>query len=196
MAEVKSRRRGERLEQAILDAAWAELSDRGYADLTIEGVAARARTSKPVIYRRWPNRAALVVAAWSRQAPGRATTPDTGTLRGDLVALFTRVAQRADTVMSETIAGVMSEAFHDPEVIALLTERLRSAPLSAPVTRIVERAVARGELAPVTLTARAARLPLDLVRAESMLCRPVSPAVVDELVDEVYLPVLRGLAGR
>ncbi len=62
-----------------LRAAWEEVSEVGYAQLTMEGVAARAGTSKPVLYRRWPNRAALVLAAMRRQVvPISSDIPDTG----------------------------------------------------------------------------------------------------------------------
>ncbi|MEU4746994.1 helix-turn-helix domain-containing protein, partial [Actinosynnema sp. NPDC023658] len=69
MTGIKSRRRGAQLEQAILDAAWDELCEVGYARLTIEGVAIRAGTSKSVIYRRWGSRAELALAAWFRRVP-------------------------------------------------------------------------------------------------------------------------------
>lgn len=195
MTEPKSRRRGEELEQAILDAAWAELHDVGYARFTMEGVAARAATSKPVIYRRWPNRAELVIAAWGRHRPlTERGAPDTGTLRSDLIALFTRIARRADQMVNEMIAGVMGEAFRHPEVAKLLRDRLRNAPLTAEIDQIVRRAVDRGELPVVQLPPRASRVPLDLIRGESMLFgAPISDATIAELVDDVYLPLLRGL---
>jgi AcrR family transcriptional regulator len=194
VTETKSRRRGAALEQAILDAAWAELTETGYTGLTIEAVATRAGTSKTVIYRRWSSRAELVLAAWSRQAPVPQATPDTGALRSDLVALFTRIARRVDTMMGEMIAGVMGEAFRHPEVIALLQERLRTAPLSEGVRTIVRRAVDRGELAPVDVPQRATRVPLDLIRNEAMVFgAPIPENVIAELVDDVYLPLLRGL---
>lgn len=195
MTETKSRRRGAKLEQAILDAAWAELNDVGYAALTIEAVAARAGTSKSVIYRRWPGRAELVLAAWARQRPAATAPDDTGALRSDLLSLFNRIARRAEGMLSEVIAGVMGEAFRHPEVAAALRERLRTAPLGEWVVTIVDRAAERGELPPVEVPPRAARLPLDLIRHETMLCGgPLTPEAVEELVDDVYLPLLRGLA--
>ncbi len=196
MTDTKSRRRGAELEQAILDAAWDELKDTGYNGLTIEAVAARAGTSKPVIYRRWSNRAELVLAAWSQQVPIMHKTPDTGALRTDLVALFTRIARRVDNMMSEMIAGVMGEAFRHPEVIALLQERLKTAPLAAGVHTIVGRAVDRGELSPIdNLPPRVTRVPLDLIRNEAMVFgAPIPEEAITELVDDVYLPLLRGLA--
>ena len=193
--EVRTRRRGEELEHAILDAAWAELHDVGYSRLTIEGVAARAGTSKPVIYRRWAGRAELVLAAWDHQTPKPQPTPDSGELRTDLIALFTRIVVRHDAIMGEVIAGVMSEVFRDPEVAEILRTRLRTALPAVP--KIIERAFARGELPAFEVPPRVARLPLDLVRNESMLCdNAVTSDMVAELVDDVFLPLLRGLAQR
>jgi len=192
---TQTRRRGAELEQAILDAAWAELSEVGYASLTMERVAARAGTSKPVVYRRWANRAELVLAAWSSQVPIESATPDTDSLRSDLHALFTRIARRMEGMMSEMIAGVMGEAFRHPEVAGLLRDRLGSSPLATAVWTIVDRAIDRGELPPVLLPPRVLRLPLDLVRGEAVINNtPVSEKTIDEFVDDVYLPLLRGLA--
>jgi len=63
-----TRRRGAKLEAALLQAAWDELTAVGYAALTMEGVAARARTGRAVLYRRWPSRSELVLAASRRHA--------------------------------------------------------------------------------------------------------------------------------
>lgn len=195
VTETKSRRRGAALERAILDAVWAELEEAGYAALTMERVAARAGTSKPVLYRRWANRAELVLAAWSRRIPTQEGPVDTGELRGDLIDLFTRISKRADSMMNEMIAGVMGEAFRDPEVIALLQEQLRSSRLGETVEQILGRAVDRGELLAVRLSPRVARMPLDLVRMDAMMCQaPITEDAIAELVDDVYLPLLRGLA--
>src|SRR5687767_8812771 len=89
MSPGTSRRRGRELEDALLDAAWEELVEVGYARLTFEGVAARAGTSRPVLYRRWLNRSDLAIAAIRRQRwTNPVATPDTGTVRGDLIALL------------------------------------------------------------------------------------------------------------
>ncbi len=195
MSEPKSRRRGAELEKAILDAAWAELSELGYARFTVESVAARAGTSKPVIYRRWTGRAELALAAWSRQVPVSNEVPDTGTLRADMLALFDRISRRTGSMMTEMIAGVMADAFRHPEVAELLRSRLTlPSPLTEAVRTIVERAVERGELPPVQLPHRALRAPLDLVRNEYITCGvAIDESTIAELVDDVYLPLLRGL---
>jgi AcrR family transcriptional regulator len=198
---TKTRRRGEELERAILDAAWEELTEVGYAGFTIEAVATRAATSKPVIYRRWPNRAKLVLAAWQQHVPAHRRLPDTGALRSDLVALFTLIAKRMQGMISELITGVMGEAFRHPEVAGLLREQLReSSPLAGAIETVVRRAVERGELPPIELPLRATRLPLDVIRNELALCDTDStvlpPETIAELVDDIYLPLLRGLAAQ
>jgi AcrR family transcriptional regulator len=195
VTEPKTRRRGAELEHAILDAAWAELHEVGYASLTIEGVAARAGTSKTVLYRRWAGRAELVLAAWARQTPKPQPIPDCGSLRADLITLFTRIAARVDAIMGEVIAGVMGEVFRDPEAAEIMRGKLR---LAIPGVRtVVDRAVERGELPPFEVPARIARLPRDLVRNEAELRGGAVPsAAIAELVDDVYLPLLIGLARR
>lgn len=200
MTETRTRRRGAQLEQAILDAAWAELNEVGYARFTIEAVAGRAETSKPVIYRRWPTRAELVLAAWEhtmqRNAPIPEDAPDTGALRTDLLEVFARVADRVNSIISEVIAGVMGEAFRHPEVVAVLRAQLvKPSSLTKAIDTVVRRAVERGELEPVEVPLRAARMPTDLIRNELMMCGdPLSKETITELVDDIYLPLLRGLA--
>src|ERR1700691_4775534 len=88
-----TRRRGATLEHALLDAAWDELQASGYAKLTMERVAERAGTSRAVIYRRWRNRTELVIAAMRHSQPALSgAIPDTGTLRGDTLAVLRRAS--------------------------------------------------------------------------------------------------------
>ena len=99
-----TRRRGAQPEAALLEAAWAELTEVGYGAFTMEGVAARAKTSRAVMYRRWSSRPELAMAAigqYTRLAA--ADIPDTGTLRGDVLALLRHVS----AVVGE-VAGVVS----------------------------------------------------------------------------------------
>jgi AcrR family transcriptional regulator len=72
------RRRGEALDNAILQAVLDELDDVGYAKLTMEGVAERACTGKASVYRRWPTRVQLVTAAVFSRFPAHDDVPDTG----------------------------------------------------------------------------------------------------------------------
>ncbi|MGN9837092.1 TetR/AcrR family transcriptional regulator [Nonomuraea sp. H19] len=181
----KRRRRGTVLEETILQAAWEELTSVGYARLTMEGVAARARTGKQVLYRRWHNRAELVIAA-IRQTTGSITDqiPDTGELRGDVVAVLRRMAQRLRDLGPDVIHGLMAEAADlDPAFFAVMKDVMAS---------IVERAAARGEIGSARLSPRVVSLPVDLLRHEMLLTRvPLSDETIFQIVDEVFIPLVR-----
>src|ERR1700734_2126213 len=112
--QVRRRRRGEQLESPLLDAAWDELAEVGYASLTMEAVAARARTGVAVLYRRWANKDELALAALEhyRQAHPIAT-PDTGTLRGDLLALLTAISKGRATWTAVAAAAGFSGLLAD-----------------------------------------------------------------------------------
>ena len=119
-----TRRRGTKLEAAILEAAWDELTEVGYPALTMEGVAARAKTSRAVLYRRWPNRPELMVAALGHHAAVTPIgVPDTGTLRGDLLVLLRHMSARVGEVAGER---AVERGEIDP---ARLSPRIRSLPV-------------------------------------------------------------------
>src|SRR5580698_265780 len=107
--QVRQRRRGEELEHAVLAAAWEELVDVGFASLTMESVAARARTGVAVLYRRWPNKDELVLAALMHYRQGRPVEiVDTGTLRGDLLALLAAIGEARATFTAVAAAAAFS----------------------------------------------------------------------------------------
>lgn len=185
------RRRGSALEQAIFQAVWDQLLEVGYARLTMEGVAVRARTSKPVLYRRWPNLAALVLEALTRDRPERRHLPDTGDLREDLLDLLRGLAERFNGPQGEALRGLMAEALRDPELAALVQQQLEHVAPQSGLTTFVNRAVERGEVDPGRLTTRVLRLPLDLLRNEVMVNGiPVTDRALVEIVDEVFLPLV------
>src|SRR2546422_1958694 len=76
--------RSARVRQAVLDAAFAELGEKGYGGLNIEAVAQRSGVAKTTVYRRWPTRDELVADALDSRSDRNEPVPDTGTLRGDL----------------------------------------------------------------------------------------------------------------
>ena len=96
MEAIRERRRGSALEDAILDAAWAELSEQGYAAMTLEAVARRAGTSRPVLHRRWPSRVKLATAALGRYlATNPIQVPDLGSIRAEMSLLLRGLSSRA-----------------------------------------------------------------------------------------------------
>ncbi|MGW5053071.1 helix-turn-helix domain-containing protein [Actinokineospora sp. NPDC004072] len=164
------RRRGATLERAILDAAVAELAESGYAGLTMDRVAARAGTNKNAIYRRWPNRAALALAAYRELAEAELTPPETGDLRSDVLTLLRRVNASA---RFDLLRGLVAEV--DPQL-------LRDLP-AAPVWQRIA-----GDVHP-----RVATVAIDLLRSEYLTrgLAAVPDEVIVEIVDEVYLPLVR-----
>ena len=157
----------------------------GYANLTMEGVAARAGTSKPVLYRRWHNRAELMLAAVRRSLGSVSKEiPDTGSLRGDVLSVLRRLRDRYREVGPDVVHGVMLE-LHD-----LPASQFQILP-NAMMT-ILKRAAARGEARIEGVTPRMAGLPGDMLRHELMLRRAnVSDAVLEEIVDDLFLPLVR-----
>ncbi|MEV7346565.1 TetR-like C-terminal domain-containing protein [Streptomyces sp. NPDC093544] len=186
-----TRRRGRELEQAILRAALDELTETGYVGLTVEAVAARARTSRPVLHRRWPTRAELVIAALSDSHLRADDLPDNGSLRSDLIALLQRFARRFVDVGAEVFWGLMSETARDPRLSALVrTQFARTLRQEELTTALLDRAVARGEIGPDRPASRVLRLPLDLLRHDVLIHGEVSDETIISIVDEVLLPLL------
>ncbi len=186
------RRRGEALESALLDAAWAELADRGYDELTIDAVATRAQTSRAVLYRRWPGKPELVLAALVHQAKiDPVAIPDTGSLRGDVVALLhevNKVRPRLVTQLLTRLGAFYTEAGTSLAELSAYVQGGRDAVLD----EVIGRAVARGEIQPGQVSGRVARLPVDLFRHELLMTlRPVADGVIEEIVDDIFLPLVR-----
>jgi AcrR family transcriptional regulator len=187
----KTRRRGEALEHALLDAAWAELQTAGYAGLTMEAVADRAGTSRAVLYRRWRNRPELVLAAIRRHRPLLSgEIPDTGSLRGDVLTLLRRNSGRLTEIGPETVYGLLGDYLSDADMFARGRDQLLT--ISAEVMQtILKRAADRGE-ARAGVETRIATLPTALFRNELFLARtPPSEGTLVEIVDDVFLPLVR-----
>ncbi|WP_326954435.1 TetR/AcrR family transcriptional regulator [Amycolatopsis sp. NBC_01286] len=193
MTEAKTRRRGAELEDAILRAAADELAEAGYPGLTMERVAQRAGTNKNTIYRRWPNRAALGVAAYRHMAEDKLRPPDTGDLREDALALLRAVNCGASSPAAQILRGLLAGVSDDPDLLAQLHEQAGDGGTTAWLT-LLDRAVARGEAPPESLHPRVATVALTLLRNEYLTrgLTTVDDDVLVEIVDEVYLPLIRG----
>jgi len=188
--EVRHRRRGQELENALLGAAWEELATAGFASLTMESVAARAKTGVAVLYRRWPNKDELVLAAIDYYRRTHAVeTPDTGTLRGDLIALlsgFSDGRSSFTTVMTAAFAGLQRDSGMTPaEVRARIID-------DRPVRshEIYRRAHERGEIDLDRTPAAVLSMPFDLMRHDLLMTlRPVPPERISSIVDDLFLPL-------
>ncbi|WP_253854486.1 TetR/AcrR family transcriptional regulator [Prauserella alba] len=182
-----TRRSGEELREAILDAVLCELFERGYAGLTFDGIAQRAHTSKPVIYRRYATRAQLVLDALVRRAPADLPSASAGDLRTDLMELGLALGSRFEQIGITTVRRLIADV--DDDLLPQLAE-LAAAPAEAALQRVLDAARARGELGPEPLPDRIAKLPLALWHHEMLFIGHVDEAAVADIVDRICLPLL------
>ena len=193
-SHASMRRRGEVLRRAIFDAALEQLSTVGWKQMTMEGVAACAQTGKAALYRRWPSKEDLVMAALEDSLPlVSSTAPDRGHLRDDLIGLLdqmrTVMASQAGCAlraMLDEIEHEHSKAFH-----ALIHQKVLE-PGRQVLIGVLRRGLERGEVragADIELLA-------DVGPAMMMYRAKVSGGEVTveypvRLVDEVLMPMLR-----
>jgi AcrR family transcriptional regulator len=190
---VARRRRGAELEEALLEATWAELAEVGYGALTFDGVAQRAGTSRTVVYRRWPTKRELTEAAITFVGRrNKATVPNTGSLRKDMLAVMRHTNENRIGLMALMIAflgGYFQETGTSPYDLRELV--LDDGPTVLDV--IVGQAVERGEVDRERLTPRVVTVAFDLFRHEALMrLGPVPDDVMVSIVDEVFLPLATG----
>jgi AcrR family transcriptional regulator len=187
------RKRDHSRDTVILEATLDVLAEEGYDGMTIDMVAARAKAGKATLYRRWPSKSELVidaVACLKRVDLDPEHLPDTGTLRGDLIAMIKTPAIQDGERKIRTFAGIASMVARSPELAeaarrAIVEPRMR-------LTRIlIERAVARGEVAAdadidtaVTIT------PAMTSYRTLMLGQPVTREFLVSVIDGLVLPAL------
>jgi AcrR family transcriptional regulator len=193
-ADKIGRRRGVLLEDAILDAAWAELEERGYPGLTLDGVAKRAGTSRPVLYRRWPSRTALATAALGRHmAQNPIVVPDLGSVRHEIYLLLRRLSDLARPNLIRLFFDMQKDLADKHSNFADVRSHLRAQIVDSDVMQtILGRAIERGEIDAGRLVPRIVSLPTDLARHEILMTfEPLSDEAIKQIVDEVFLPLVR-----
>ena len=144
-AGASDSRRGSDRRTAICNAVCELLAKVGYDRMTMDAIANQAKASKATIYRMWPDKPQLVVEALQCQFGASADAPDTGSLRGDLLALLNTACYTADGETGEVMVGVLTAAGHDPQLAETLTRTLYK-DKSQLHAELVRRAVARGEV--------------------------------------------------
>jgi AcrR family transcriptional regulator len=185
---VRQRKRGQELESAIFDAVLAELAEVGYGGLSMEGIAARARTAKSSLYRRWSSLEDVVIAAVESDFPDPHDFPHTGDLRGELTAVFRQMADllagspgRATTA----IIGGRSPRLHELLNEKILDPRIRR------TEAIFERAAERGEIPASAVTELTAGAGSAII---CFLClmrgRRLTDAEIESIIDRIVLPAV------
>ncbi|OBJ95365.1 MULTISPECIES: TetR/AcrR family transcriptional regulator [Mycolicibacterium] len=176
-------------ESELLAVTLRLLQQHGYDRLTVEAVATEAKSSKATIYRRWPSKTELVLAAFIEGTRVQLVPPRTGSLRTDLLTIGTSVCTQAREHGS-TMSAIMSEIAHSPELSAALQSQfvLQRKKL---MRDVLTEAVERGEI-----EARAIHdelwdvMPGYLVFRSLIPGRPPTEATVRALVDDVLMPSL------
>jgi len=185
---LRPRVEGER-EAEILDAAVDLLNQVGYDRLTMDAVTAQAKAGKATLYRRWSTKAALVVDAILRSKETlQAPETDTGSLRGDLIAMACGHGGLCDERTSHTMAGVITALHHDPDFAEEFRTRVVQPKLEVG-RRVFERARARGEItADLDLDLFAPALAGIVLHRSFVLGLSVDEKTVARVVDEIILP--------
>lgn len=133
-------------DQAILDATLALFADRGYDGLTIEAVAEAAGVAKSTVYRRYADKAELLLAAVECSANANTTPPDTGSLHDDLVGIARNLRHMLTrTDVGKTLPATLAAMARHPGLARAhrrFTSRRRRTSIAA-----VERGIERGEVA-------------------------------------------------
>ena len=189
---VRSPLRGAAREQAILDATLELLGELGYDRVTCDGIAARAHASKATIYRKWPDKAALVADALRRQADdGPLPVVSSGSVRGDLVAHVGELARSLVGGATPSVLQVLERVRDDDALRRRVAEQVRAR--AATVAQAVcDAAAARGEDVDVARLQDVLEVAHAQVLVRSLLDGSVPDAAAQErLVDAVLLPLLR-----
>jgi AcrR family transcriptional regulator len=187
---TRGRPRDPQRRRAIQDAAMALIAEVGYDRMTVDAIAARSGVSKPTLYRRWPGGKPEVVAdaIRERHAEGGAV-PDTGSLRGDLLALVAiQTGRLLDSI--HLASGLLVQLRTSPELAAVMREHVIAAERGR-WERVLERARARGELSAEPVTPLFAEVAGAVVFSRVTISGdPVDAAFAEDLVDHVLLPIL------
>ncbi|WP_026328025.1 TetR/AcrR family transcriptional regulator [Streptomyces sulphureus] len=138
------------LQDAVTDALrtafFEELAEVGYGKLSLEAVARRAGTGKAAIYRRWPSKEATAVDLIVQVSVAAADTPDTGSLRGDVLAYLTQTDEALrHPLVSRILPDLLAARAYHPGIAATLGERIGEERREK-VGAILRRAVERGDL--------------------------------------------------
>lgn len=182
------RRRGDELDTAIRTAVLRLLADHGPAGVTMEAVAAEARTSKPVLYRRWPDRTSLLRDTLLDVATAAIPHADTGSYRADMLAVLRGWATLFTGANAPVLRAAIAASAHDPELTAAFQNDVigwRKQEMSALLRRGIERGDVRADV------------PVEIARelGQSVLWHrllvtgdPITDDLLVTLVDDVLIP--------
>lgn len=183
------------LDLAILESAFIVLAEQGYDAMGMDVIAARAGVGKAAIYRRWSSKAALTADAILHGRPSLGKlddVPDTGSLRGDLHALYeARDFGDNDILTGNLLAGIIAEAVNDSTLAAALDDLLLSQTQKR-MELVFARAVERGEIARDRDLSLVYDIPLGLSLTAALKRTVIDETYMRRMVDDVILPLIQG----
>ncbi len=176
-------------EQEILDATITVLAEVGYDKLTMDAVATEAKASKATLYRRWSSKPELVVDAVCSHKE-HPPVPDTGSLRGDLLAAYCGLGGLGDQRSMDVLAAVVTAMSRDQEFAAVY-RRDFIGPKQRAMRLVMERARERGEIRDdVDLELLAPALPGIVLHRVFLLGDEATPDLVARVIDQIILPAV------
>jgi AcrR family transcriptional regulator len=172
-------------ERAILDATLGLLASEGFGRMTLEGVAVKAGVGKATIYRRWPSKLALVLAAVGELATHPLPELTTGSTRDDLITLLRHIIEAlTDTIAGRILPGLVAEARRSPELLGVLHDFWLSR--RALMLQVLKRGSAQGDLRKDIDHELTADLLYGPVHYRFLISAgPVEAGLADQLVDAV-----------
>ncbi|MFE6867589.1 TetR-like C-terminal domain-containing protein [Kitasatospora sp. NPDC057692] len=178
---------------AIFEATLDQLTSGGFARLTMEGVAAAARTGKAALYRRWASKVELVIDALDATLPRPTDTPALGSARAELHYLVESFVSVSRSRAGGAMSAVMAELDHEQAELFkdFLAQRMLE-PTKGVILDILRRGAERGDVRPDAASPVVADVAPAMLLYRIKVCgRQVGPEFVDQLVDEVLVPLIR-----
>jgi AcrR family transcriptional regulator len=191
LPEARGARRGPERREAICAAVFELLAEVGYDRMTMDAVATRARASKATIYRTWPDKPGLVAEALVNRFGPTPEPPNTGSLRGDIMALMSLACDITNSPDGEVITGVMTAAARNP-ALARTVHECTYASKRILNEAIINQAAARGEVGPDADP----DLFHEVMHAMIMTRKlggeqPLDEEFVRHVVDDIIIPLLK-----
>ncbi|MGH3562522.1 MAG: TetR/AcrR family transcriptional regulator [Mycobacterium sp.] len=191
MTKTRLGRRGAPVRAAVLEATLAELVEHGVEGVSIAAVAARAGVHETSVYRRWRTRKDLIVDALLDRSAAEIPTPDTGSVRGDLIELARRVSMYLSLPLGRALVRMGALTVEDESLAQVWADFIASR--LAAMRVVVDRAIDRGELPGGTN----ARLVLEMLVAPLhvrtiLTGEPLPETLPEQLVDVLLEGLRRG----
>lgn len=192
--KAATRRHGQALEQAIFAAVFEQLGKVGYAKLSMEGVAAAARTGKAALYRRWADKDALIVDALRAELPAPVQIEPTGDVRADILAILSRIRDALEFSYGATYQALKAESGRGAGLVHQAIRERVFTPYRQMVLEALQRGVEQGQVRPAAANSMVANVGNAMLIHRYFLEGPspdFSEDYVTAVVDEVMLPMIR-----